>query len=93
MPKFDGYKCCICGELQDDIWGHNPEPVKSEGRCCSYCNIEVVLLATLEMLSKMANNTKECSNDDCDTAVDNKEDDICTDCYMKEIDKEIYKYN
>jgi hypothetical protein len=52
-----------------------------------------VLLARLEMLSRMANNTKECSNDDCDTVVDNKEDDICTDCYMKEIDKEIYKYN
>jgi hypothetical protein len=46
-------KCCIC-ENEIDIqyapngevaWtqGHNPEPVKDEGRCCSACNWGVVV--------------------------------------------------
>lgn len=48
--------CCICSkefdefekvELASQEWiaynGHNPFPVKEEGRCCSDCNYEVVI--------------------------------------------------
>jgi hypothetical protein len=48
--------CCICSkefdefekvELAGQEWiaysGHNPSPVKEEGRCCSDCNYEVVI--------------------------------------------------
>ena len=30
--------CVICGnEYHDD--GHNPSPIKEEGRCCAACNV------------------------------------------------------
>jgi len=48
--------CCICSKEFDEFekvefagqeWvaytGHNPSPVKEEGRCCSDCNYEVVI--------------------------------------------------
>ena len=36
--------CCICGKKFDG-WGNNPEPVKSDGECCDYCNWNVVIPA------------------------------------------------
>ncbi|QDP66243.1 MAG: hypothetical protein Unbinned805contig1001_14 [Prokaryotic dsDNA virus sp.] len=35
-------KCVICGDTIIG-YGHNPEPVKSEGICCDKCNNDVVL--------------------------------------------------
>lgn len=28
-------------------WGHNPEPVKHDGRCCDKCNSEIVVPARI----------------------------------------------
>lgn len=44
--------CCICGE---PIIGHgnNPWPVKTEGKCCDKCNIEVVVSQRIEKLQKL----------------------------------------
>lgn len=57
--------CCICSkefdefekvELAGQEWiaysGHNPSPVKEEGRCCTKCNFEVVIPARLELITK-----------------------------------------
>ena len=41
--------CCICG-CEKDEWGNNPEPVKTEGVCCSSCNEKYVLSARLGAL-------------------------------------------
>lgn len=36
--------CCICGETIEG-YGNNPEPFKSEGRCCDSCNLKFVIPA------------------------------------------------
>ena len=36
------YKCCICGKLCVGD-GHNPFPIKEEGRCCSECHYKKVV--------------------------------------------------
>ena len=51
--------CCICGftvevkKTEDGkvYWnqGNNPEPVRSEGRCCDTCNNLVVIPARFQM--------------------------------------------
>ena len=33
--------CCICGKSFKG-YGHNPYPIKDEGRCCDECSIEVI---------------------------------------------------
>ena len=35
-------KCCICGEIFDGF-GNNPQPVKNDGRCCDFCNDNIVV--------------------------------------------------
>lgn len=35
-------KCCICGYDYEEF-GHNPEPLKNNGRCCYWCNMNIVL--------------------------------------------------
>lgn len=35
-------RCCICGKEIEGM-GNNPYPVRTEGRCCRYCNYTVVL--------------------------------------------------
>lgn len=42
-------KCVICEEDLDDKYGNNAEPVKV-GRCCSKCNITVVIPKRLELI-------------------------------------------
>ena len=47
-------KCVICkDEILADVggWdkGHNPDPVKTKGRCCSLCNDTVVLPVRLQL--------------------------------------------
>lgn len=57
--------CCICENefnenKTDEVLlgsirfkskgGHNPDPVKDQGKCCSRCNYEVVIPARLDMM-------------------------------------------
>jgi len=35
-------KCCICGNYFEG-YGNNPAPVKTEGRCCNFCDDTVVI--------------------------------------------------
>lgn len=44
-------KCCIC---EDTFEGHgnNPDPVKTEGRCCDTCNIITVIPARMRDIGK-----------------------------------------
>lgn len=57
--------CCICEKefdeyeevrIGDQVFqtrgGHNPAPVKEEGRCCSECNFSVVVPARVEEFIK-----------------------------------------
>ncbi len=63
--------CCICNNEFDEIeeieigqmrfkskGGHNPSPVKEEGRCCTGCNFNVVLPAREQLLEKQIKNLK-----------------------------------
>lgn len=47
MEEKDSTNCCICGEPIVG-YGHNPNPVKKNGRCCNDCNATVVIPARLE---------------------------------------------
>lgn len=40
-------KCCICGKDITGL-GHNPSPIKEEGRCCDECNL-LVIMTRLEL--------------------------------------------
>jgi DNA-directed RNA polymerase subunit RPC12/RpoP len=44
-------KCVICGK-EFEGYGNNPWPVKSRGRCCDECNLNVVIPARLKMVKK-----------------------------------------
>ena len=44
--------CCICGAPVTDMFGHNPEPVESKGRCCAQCNFAIVIPARINQLNK-----------------------------------------
>ena len=35
-------RCCICGDIIGDTYGHNAEPV-ADGRCCDLCNYGAVI--------------------------------------------------
>ena len=54
MEKYDKKICCICGKPYRGF-GNNPEPVKSEGRCCDDCNRAVVLKARIHELKRERN--------------------------------------
>ena len=41
IPVIDRERCVICGDRFDGP-GHNPEPLKQEGRCCNNCNRAVI---------------------------------------------------
>ena len=42
-------KCIFC-EKEIKGYDNNPEPVKSEGRCCDDCNVSIVIPARLQNL-------------------------------------------
>lgn len=42
MANQNVFKCCICGKLCVGD-GHNPFPIKEEGRCCSECHYKKVV--------------------------------------------------
>ena len=49
MMTKEKHVCCICkGIFYGE--GNNPEPVKSEGRCCDDCNNSHVIAARIGML-------------------------------------------
>ena len=59
---MDEVKCCICGaEVEpwpgDTVsglpfgYGHNPAPVKDDGRACNWCNANVIIPVRLRALS------------------------------------------
>lgn len=54
MKENGEKKCCICGKTLTG-WGHNPYPVKTEGECCSECNMQSVVPARLERLRMLEN--------------------------------------
>ncbi len=39
--------CVICDRKRDEEFGHNPSPVKDEGRCCTFCNTHIVIPARI----------------------------------------------
>ena len=43
-------KCVICNDYVISGVGHNPAPVKNDGRCCGVCNDIVVIPARLAMM-------------------------------------------
>ncbi len=47
-------KCCICGK-EFEGYGNSPYPVNknTEARCCSECNINVVIPARIERLREL----------------------------------------
>ena len=47
-------RCCLCGN-EFSGYGHNPEPLTDEGRCCNECNENVIkfrALSDIELLKK-----------------------------------------
>ena len=42
-------RCCICGEPLDG-YGHNPEPYKLTGRCCTACNYKFVIPSRIDQM-------------------------------------------
>ena len=41
MGKKEKIICCICGK-EFDGYGHNPYPIKKDGKCCDECNKKVI---------------------------------------------------
>jgi len=55
-------KCVICKEYVIGGYGHNPDPVEIEGRCCGVCNENVVIPARLEVNSIIEDKMKKVSD-------------------------------
>jgi hypothetical protein len=53
-------KCVICERQKDEEFGHNPRPLFSEGRCCDFCNKNIVIPTRISELVKsdFTNKTK-----------------------------------
>lgn len=45
------YICCICGE-EHIGYGHNPNPITTDGECCDKCNMSVVIPARIRECTK-----------------------------------------
>lgn len=43
-------RCCICNDPIIEKYGHNPQPVKSQGRCCSSCLVATVVPARVKQI-------------------------------------------
>ncbi len=54
-------KCCICGNLCEDQYGNNPDPlIKDEGaRCCNKCNDTVISFRIESALMKKKSSESE----------------------------------
>ena len=57
-------KCCVCTQdidVEEDVkgkivWdqGHSPDPVRDEGRCCTWCNNNLVVPLRIRMMQLKA---------------------------------------
>ena len=52
-------KCVICGEEIEGEYGNNPDPVRSEGRCCDVCNMKYVVPFRIIIAGIEDNNTRK----------------------------------
>jgi hypothetical protein len=62
--------CCLCGELCDCPYGHNPFPLAEDGKCCSACNSSKVIPARMKgiistQILKNDTEAKEHFQEDC----------------------------
>ena len=48
LSKIKNMKCSICNIKHEDEYGHNAQPINN-GRCCSVCNIEVVIPTRIKL--------------------------------------------
>jgi hypothetical protein len=55
-------KCVICNE-DVEKFGHNPQPIKQEGRCCEKCNYGVVINARVKELKNKTYRKEELETD------------------------------
>ena len=42
-------KCCICNKVIKGH-GHNPWPIKRQGKCCDSCNVKVLVARVEEAM-------------------------------------------
>lgn len=59
VPEVRKFKCCLC-DREFKGHGHNPQPIKSEGECCNYCNTMKVIperLRRFEVKNKFGGNS------------------------------------
>ncbi len=49
--KEAGIYCVLCGNVIDG-YGNNPWPLKTEGRCCDACNVDVVVTRARRLYAK-----------------------------------------
>lgn len=73
-PKF----CCICGNPIEDF-GHDPWPYKTEGRCCTACNYNIVVPRRIAILRNSETNVSP----SCSTCAHENEkwnSDACFNC-------------
>jgi hypothetical protein len=48
LSKIKDIVCSICNIKHEDEYGHNAQPINN-GRCCSVCNIEVVIPTRIKL--------------------------------------------
>jgi hypothetical protein len=46
---FHNFSCVLCGRFFSG-YGHNPSPLKEEGRCCNGCNSLVIATRIATMM-------------------------------------------
>ena len=42
LPKKSNPICCLCDKSCECIFGNNPAPLATTGRCCNECNQKVI---------------------------------------------------
>ena len=58
---FEWQMCVLCEtEIRDDPFGHNPQPAKEDGVCCSQCNRLVIYMRLKDVIGE--NNAWEVAN-------------------------------
>ncbi len=62
--------CCLCGNVCDCRYGHNPEPIigmkdktNHKLRCCSFCNVSKVIPARMAFVKSISKNWLETTAD------------------------------
>ena len=55
MEEIKDIVCSICNMEHGDKYGHNAQPINN-GRCCSVCNIEVVIPTRIKLFQAQLDN-------------------------------------